>query len=374
MTRDVVVVGSGHNALVAACYLARAGLDVEVVEKDTVIGGAVSTVERWPGYAVDRGLQRAHHDPAHRHRRGPAPGRVRADLPRPGPVGLRAVRTARRPAGDHVLARAWTARASRSRRCAATATPRPTARSSPTGPPATRRCSRRSRTSRPPAGSGRHLWGAGQGRRRRRAGDVAAVPAARRPAARRALRRRAAEDRAGLARRPVGPADARGRHRGPGRLERAAAHASAGARRRRLRRADRRRWPSGCAGSAARCALGDGAAAITRSGDRVTGVRTDSGEQIAARAVLAGCHVLTTLELLGDEALLARATRAVRVGNGLGMAVRLGTTDLPALPLDGRALGVRRPAAARAQPRATSARRTATSSPGAPRPSPRSSP
>ena len=53
--RAVVVVGSGHNALVAACYLARAGLDVEVVERDTVIGGAVSTVERWPGYAVDRG-------------------------------------------------------------------------------------------------------------------------------------------------------------------------------------------------------------------------------------------------------------------------------------------------------------------------------
>ena len=53
--RDVVVVGSGHNALVAACYLAREGLDVEVVERDTVLGGAVSTVERWPGYAVDRG-------------------------------------------------------------------------------------------------------------------------------------------------------------------------------------------------------------------------------------------------------------------------------------------------------------------------------
>jgi phytoene dehydrogenase-like protein len=53
--RDVVVIGSGHNALVAACYLAREGLDVEVVEKDTVLGGAVSTVERWPGYLVDRG-------------------------------------------------------------------------------------------------------------------------------------------------------------------------------------------------------------------------------------------------------------------------------------------------------------------------------
>src|SRR5580704_16462582 len=54
-SRDVVIVGAGHNGLVAACYLARAGLDVEVVERDTVIGGAVSTVERWPGVRVDRG-------------------------------------------------------------------------------------------------------------------------------------------------------------------------------------------------------------------------------------------------------------------------------------------------------------------------------
>jgi len=53
--RDVVVVGAGHNGLVCACYLARAGLDVEVVERDTVLGGAVSTIERWPGVQVDRG-------------------------------------------------------------------------------------------------------------------------------------------------------------------------------------------------------------------------------------------------------------------------------------------------------------------------------
>src|SRR5262249_10916373 len=53
--RDVVVVGAGHNALVAACYLARAGLDVGVVERATVPGGGVSAVERSPGYAVDRG-------------------------------------------------------------------------------------------------------------------------------------------------------------------------------------------------------------------------------------------------------------------------------------------------------------------------------
>ncbi|MGY1813177.1 phytoene desaturase family protein [Blastococcus sp. SYSU D00820] len=54
-TLDAVVVGSGHNGLVAACYLARAGLRVEVVERDEVLGGAVSTVERWPGVRVDRG-------------------------------------------------------------------------------------------------------------------------------------------------------------------------------------------------------------------------------------------------------------------------------------------------------------------------------
>jgi phytoene dehydrogenase-like protein len=53
--RDVVVIGAGHNGLVAACYLAKAGLDVEVIERDVVIGGAVSTIEKWPGVHVDRG-------------------------------------------------------------------------------------------------------------------------------------------------------------------------------------------------------------------------------------------------------------------------------------------------------------------------------
>ncbi|MBT0565274.1 NAD(P)/FAD-dependent oxidoreductase [Williamsia sp. CHRR-6] len=52
---DCIVVGAGHNGLVAACYLAQAGEDVLVVERDSIPGGAVSTIERFPGYRVDRG-------------------------------------------------------------------------------------------------------------------------------------------------------------------------------------------------------------------------------------------------------------------------------------------------------------------------------
>ncbi|MGC4934956.1 phytoene desaturase family protein [Gordonia sp. DT30] len=52
---DAIVVGAGHNGLVCAAYLARAGRSVRVLERDTVPGGAVSTVERFPGYRVDRG-------------------------------------------------------------------------------------------------------------------------------------------------------------------------------------------------------------------------------------------------------------------------------------------------------------------------------
>jgi phytoene dehydrogenase-like protein len=37
---DVVVIGAGHNGLVAACYLARAGLSVMVVERNPYVGGA----------------------------------------------------------------------------------------------------------------------------------------------------------------------------------------------------------------------------------------------------------------------------------------------------------------------------------------------
>jgi phytoene dehydrogenase-like protein len=56
MTRtvDAVVVGSGHNGLVAAAYLARAGWSVEVLEQADRLGGAVATEELTvPGYRHD---------------------------------------------------------------------------------------------------------------------------------------------------------------------------------------------------------------------------------------------------------------------------------------------------------------------------------
>ena len=40
---DTIVVGSGHNGLVTACYLAKAGYKVLVIEKNDNIGGAVRT-------------------------------------------------------------------------------------------------------------------------------------------------------------------------------------------------------------------------------------------------------------------------------------------------------------------------------------------
>ena len=47
---DAVIIGAGHNGLVTAGYLARAGLRTLVLESRHVVGGACVTEEIFPGY------------------------------------------------------------------------------------------------------------------------------------------------------------------------------------------------------------------------------------------------------------------------------------------------------------------------------------
>ena len=48
--RDAIIIGAGHNGLVCAFYLARAGLKVTVLEQRDVVGGAAVTEEFHPGF------------------------------------------------------------------------------------------------------------------------------------------------------------------------------------------------------------------------------------------------------------------------------------------------------------------------------------
>jgi len=47
---DAIIVGGGHNGLVAAAYLARAGREVLVLEQRHIVGGATVTEELHPGF------------------------------------------------------------------------------------------------------------------------------------------------------------------------------------------------------------------------------------------------------------------------------------------------------------------------------------
>ena len=51
-TYDAIIIGAGHNGLVTAAYLARAGRKVLVLERRDVLGGCCVTEEVWPGFKV----------------------------------------------------------------------------------------------------------------------------------------------------------------------------------------------------------------------------------------------------------------------------------------------------------------------------------
>ena len=320
--RDVVVIGAGHNSLVAACYLAREGLDVEIVERDTVVGGAVSTVERFPGYRVDRGAS-AHimvrHTGIIEDLRLAEVGLAYEDLDPWGfaPFGEQALtfwvdldRTCDSIAAmcgerDAAAYRAFvTLWRTRNERVFAAFQAPPT-----------------------PRHLGRALWPLGgpgmeTAREFLQPGDALLDAAFSDERLKTALSWFGAQ--AGPPAHEVGTADLVGWIAmlhvrppgypvgGSGMLTRALA--------------DR------FAAYGGRLRPGDGVARITSDNGRVTGVVTDGGAAIQARTVLAGCHVLTMLELLGDAALLADAQRRIRIGNGIGMVVRLGTSDLPRYP------------------------------------------
>jgi phytoene dehydrogenase-like protein len=329
--RDVVVVGSGHNALVAACYLARAGLDVEVVERDTVVGGAVSTVERFPGYRVDRGSS-AHimvrHTGIVEDLRLAECGLVYQDLDPWGfapfwtdggeqvaitfHVDLAATcASIERVCGQadadayHAFATEWGRR--NERVFAAFAEP-------PT-----------------PARLGRAMWGVG--------GRGSGMDTAREFLASGdwLLDRYFGDERLKAALAWMGAQSGPPTHEVatadlvgwvPMMHRRAPGHPRGGSGE--LTAALARRFAS--YGGTLR--LGDGVTRIDVRDGTVHGVRTGSGDRIAARAVVAGCHVLTTARLLGDAlpGRLADRLRTVRVGAGIGMVVRLGCTDLPRYP------------------------------------------
>jgi phytoene dehydrogenase-like protein len=52
MTHDVIIIGAGHNGLIAAFYLAKAGLKPLVLERRDVVGGVATTEEFHPGFRV----------------------------------------------------------------------------------------------------------------------------------------------------------------------------------------------------------------------------------------------------------------------------------------------------------------------------------
>jgi phytoene dehydrogenase-like protein len=335
---DVAVVGSGHNGLVAACYLARAGLSVEVVESDDVLGGAVSTVERWPGVRVDRGSS-AHviirHSgivdeldlAAHGLRYLDCDPWGFAPAPRPGdpgPDGCPLVFAVDLEATCASIAAACGPEdAAAYRRFVDVWAPR----------------SRAVATSfaRPPTATGliRSFWpmGAPQAGRPRTPGADLAVDFL--GSGNALLDRWFGSERLKAALAWFGAQS------GPPMSEPGTAamvgwvallhevppgHPVGGSGG--LTAALRRRLEA----DGGRVVLGDGAARLLVEHGRAVGLQTVSGRRIAADAVVAACHVGVTRALVGDAAPPALADADPPLGNGFGLVVRALTDALPAYP------------------------------------------
>jgi phytoene dehydrogenase-like protein len=70
MTYDIIIIGGGHNGLVAACYLAKAELKTLVLERRDIVGGGSVTEEIHPGFRC----------PTLAHSLGPLMPKISGDL------------------------------------------------------------------------------------------------------------------------------------------------------------------------------------------------------------------------------------------------------------------------------------------------------
>jgi len=323
--RDVVVIGAGHNALVAACYMARAGLDVEVVERREMVGGAVSTVERFPGYHMDVGSS-AHimvrHTGIVEDLDLVSFGLEYQDLDPWGyaPFGDEAIalhvdlddacEAIAKVCGDadadayHAFASEWGSYNLRVFRAFQ-------------HPPT-------------PGNLLRHLAGVGRGSR------LAPAELGRRflLSGDQLLDLHFRDERLKTALAWMGAQSGPPTHQ-PATAELVAwnmvmhhlppGHPVGGSGMLSVALARR------LAADGGTMRLGDAATRIEIDAGGARAVHTAGGDRIACRRVLAGCHILETLDLL-DEHPLSDVAPTLEVGNGIGMVVRLGTTALPQYP------------------------------------------
>lgn len=328
---DVAVVGSGHNALVGAAYLAAQGRAVVVFEADTVPGGAVSTVERFPGYRVDRGSS-AHlmfrHTPIANELDLAAHGLRYLECDpwafAPTPPGSSAPPIVFRhdlgATADSIAAACGAGEAAAYRRFVADWTPRAKATMSAFGGSPTA------------ARLGRAFWPTkgrdtvtGMSRTYLSSGDRLLDEYFDDERLKAALAWFGAQS--GPAMSEPGTAPMIGFAALMHTLPPGRAVGGSGALTEAL--------ISRLASDGGTVELGTPVTALRRSGRawEVTVGGPDGARTVRARTVLAGCHVLTTLGLLErggyDAARIAGWRRAVEVGPGVGMVVRLGTTDPP---------------------------------------------